>query len=145
MKERYNMACKECKNCKMYCKANNLSHNNRCLYENFECIFRMGYKYKGSSYDDYKIDKYGNEILSDYFYSNCLIEALVARHKNNSYQVRSISIYHHKVKGQLFHHYTWTFENDDWIYEFGTDHKIFSILRYKGYLSRHKKSSNNIL
>lgn len=74
-------------------------------------------------------DKYGNMVLSDRFYSNCLIEAIKAKHRRSD-----VVIERHHVRGTLVPHFAWRYPESKMIYSFGTDHKIVCPLWFEGYV-----------
>lgn len=79
---------------------------------------------------------YTEEVLSKYFISNCLFEAVKAKIHN-----KGVKIFRRKPQGAIIHHYLWTCCEDGWIYDFGTNHAIFSPFIFRGYLRRRKISN----
>ena len=79
------------------------------------------------------IDKYGNECLSDYFFSNCIVEALKAKMHD-----RSVRIIKRHVKGTIIPHFMW--QDGKWLYDFGADHSIICPLLFRGYVRRRKNA-----
>jgi len=77
-------------------------------------------------------DRYGNEVLSNYFYSNCFFEAAKAKLKNPKIHVRKI----HQTWTR-FPHFIWI--DGGYIYEFGANESIPCKLFFHGYLRRRKK------
>jgi hypothetical protein len=76
-------------------------------------------------------DRYGNEVLSDYFYSNCLIEAIKAKLRNPK-----VKIQRYRMKWTRIPHFTW--RNGGYDYDFGANESIPSKLFFRGYLRRKK-------
>ncbi|WP_040663656.1 hypothetical protein [Oscillibacter ruminantium] len=79
------------------------------------------------------LDQYGCEICSNYYISNCLIEAIKAKLRNSN-----VHIIMRKVHGGLIPHFLWRDESG-LIYDFGTDHSILTPLMYRGYLRRRRE------
>lgn len=80
------------------------------------------------------VDRYGNEVLSNYFYSDCLIEALKAKIKSPKIRVRKIH-----QNWTRFPHFIWI--DGRYIYEFGTNHSIPCKLIFHGYLRRRPRKA----
>ena len=74
-------------------------------------------------------DKFGNIILSDRFYSNCLFEAIKAKRWRSD-----VVIERHYVRGTIVPHFTWRYPESEMVYSFGTDHKIKCPLWFEGYV-----------
>lgn len=79
-------------------------------------------------------DVYGREILSDYYVSNCVIEAVKAKIHD-----RRVRIVKRHVKGAILPHFLWGVKGSGYLYDFGTDHAILTPLLYRGYLRRRKE------
>jgi hypothetical protein len=69
------------------------------------------------------------EVLSDYFYSNCLFEAIKAKIKNPNVKIVNRHLLWTKIP-----HFLWI--SNGFIYDFGTNHKIPCKLFFHGYLRR---------
>lgn len=76
-------------------------------------------------------DRYGNIVLSDYYYSNCLIEAIRAK-----VQGENVKIVVRHPRGKILPHFLWKYRGDDALYDFGTDHDILTSLWYQGYIRK---------
>lgn len=76
------------------------------------------------------------EILSNYFYSNCLLEAIKAKLKNP----KDVKVRHHRIKGCVLPHFVW--ETNGYLYDFATNHKIFSPLYFQGFIRRRKNAAD---
>ena len=79
---------------------------------------------------------FGNEILSNYYVSNCLIEAIKAKKRDSR-----AHIIIRRTKSAILPHFLWSYKTDGYIYDFGTDHAIITPLLYRGYLRRRKERS----
>lgn len=82
------------------------------------------------------VDVYGREVLSNYYISNCLIEALKAKLHNPK-----IRIIKRRVKGTLLPHFLWSIKGSKYLYDFGTDHAIITPLCFRGYLRRREETT----
>lgn len=85
-------------------------------------------------------DQYGNLVLSDYYHSNCLIEAIRAKIQHPD--VRIIMCH---PKGAILPHFLWKYEGDDALYDFGTNHTIVTSLWYEGYVRQRKEAAHGSL
>ena len=92
---------------------------------------KINYVFESST----NLDEYGNKIITDYFISNCLIEAIKA-----SIFDHDIKIVRHKVKGTFIPHFTWfsinAYYGKLYQFEFGTNHKIATPFLYQGYIRK---------
>jgi hypothetical protein len=71
------------------------------------------------------------EVLSNYFYSNCLLEALKAKIKNPK-----IKVIKRHMTWTRTPHFLWLWKG--YTYDFGTNHSIPCKLFFHGYLRRRK-------
>lgn len=78
-------------------------------------------------------DEYGREILSDYYVSNCLIEAIRAKLRD-----RRVHIVSRRVTGTILPHFLWGIKGSGYLYDFGTNHKILTPILYRGYLRKRE-------
>lgn len=74
------------------------------------------------------------EVLSDYFYSNCLIEAIKAKVKNPK-----VKIIKRNQSWTRIPHFMWLLNG--YIYDFGANESIPCKLYYHGYLRRRLMDS----
>lgn len=80
------------------------------------------------------MDRYGNEALSNYFYSNCLIQAIKAKWRDPKVRIRKI-----RQSWTRLPHFVWT--DGSYIYDFGANESIPCTLFYHGYLRRRPRKS----
>lgn len=79
------------------------------------------------------------ECISNYFYSNCLIEALKAKFK----EPENVKIVKAKSAYKMLPHFLWD-KGDGYLYDFGTNHKIVTPLFFQGYLRRRHVRSEKM-
>lgn len=77
------------------------------------------------------MDRYGNEVLSDYFYSDCLLEAIKAKLKNPK-----VKVIKRRSSWTKIPHFLWIYGG--YIYDFGANESIPSKLLFHGYLRRRQ-------
>lgn len=74
------------------------------------------------------------ENISQYFYSNCFLEAIKAKLRNPKTKIIT-----HPIFGTRIPHFLWSTRDDSYLYDFGADARICTPLMFKGCIRRRAK------